>query len=80
MIVAAVILRVISLVNSPDLMIVLTDGGPGLATFTLSLYAFRIAYLNFNFGAAAAVSVVMLVILMVFTTLYMRFSGVTRNV
>ena len=78
-IVAAVILRVIGLVNSPDLMIVLTDGGPGLATFTLSLYAFRIAYLNFNFGAAAAVSVVMLAILMVFTILYMRFSGVTRN-
>ena len=78
-IVAAVILRVIGLVNSPDLMIVLTNGGPGLATFTLSLYAFQIAYENFNFGAAAAVSVIMLLILMVFTTLYLKFSGVTKN-
>lgn len=78
-IVAAVILRVIALVNSPDLMIVLTNGGPGLATFTLSLYAFQIAYDNFNFGAAAAVSVIMLCILMVFTTLYFKFSGVTKN-
>jgi multiple sugar transport system permease protein len=78
-IVAAVILRVIALVNSPDLMIVLTNGGPGLATFTISLYAFQIAYENFNFGAAAAVSVIMLLILMIFTTLYFRFSGVTKN-
>ncbi len=77
-IVAAIILRVITLVNSPDLMIVLTNGGPGLATFTLSLYAFQIAYENFNFGAAAAVSVIMLLILMIFTSLYLRFSGVTK--
>ena len=78
-IVAAVILRVITLVNSPDLMIVLTNGGPGLSTFVISLLAFQTAYESFNFGAAAAVSVVMLVALMVFTLLYLRFSGVTRS-
>jgi multiple sugar transport system permease protein len=78
-IVAAIILRVISLMNSPDLMIVLTNGGPGLATYTLSLYAFQIAYDNFNFGAAAAVSVIMLMILMIFTVIYLRVSRVTRD-
>jgi multiple sugar transport system permease protein len=78
-IVAAIILRVISLMNSPDLMIVLTNGGPGLATYTLSLYAFQIAYDNFNFGAAAAVSVIMLLILMIFTVIYLRVSGVTKD-
>ena len=79
MIVAAIILRVISLMNSPDLMIVLTNGGPGLATYTLSLYAFQIAYENFNFGAAAAVSVIMLMFLMIFTVIYLRVSGVTKD-
>ncbi len=78
-IVAAMILRVITLVNSPDLMIVLTNGGPGLATFTLSLYAFQTAYENFNFGAASAIAVIILGMLMIFTTLYLRFSGVTRE-
>ena len=78
-VVAAIILRVISLMNSPDLMIVLTNGGPGLATYTLSLYAFQIAYENFNFGAAAAVSVIMLSILMIFTVIYLRVSGVTKD-
>jgi multiple sugar transport system permease protein len=78
-IVAAVILRVIGLVNAPDLMIILTHGGPGLATHVLSLLAFNDAYTGFNFGAAAAVATVMLVLLMMFTTAYVRVSGVTRD-
>ncbi|ASR10647.1 sugar ABC transporter permease [Rhizobium laguerreae] len=76
---AAVILRVISLVNSPDLLLVLTGGGPGNATQVLSLYAFQTAYREFNFGYAGALSVVMFVILMVFATLYIRFTRVSRE-
>ncbi len=78
-IVASVILRIIGLVNSPDLMIVLTNGGPGLATYVLSLHAFTTAYESFNFGAAAAISVLMLLVLLVFTTFYLKFSGVNRD-
>jgi multiple sugar transport system permease protein len=78
-IVAAVILRVIGLVNSPDLMIILTHGGPGLATYVLALLAFNSAYTGFDFGAAAAVATVMLVLLMLFTSLYVRVSGVARD-
>ncbi len=78
-IVASVILRVIGLVNAPDLMIILTHGGPGLATHVLSLLAFNSAYTGFNFGAAAAVGTVMLFLLMVFTSAYVRVSGVTRE-
>jgi multiple sugar transport system permease protein len=78
-IVTAVILRVIGLVNSPDLMIILTHGGPGLATHVLSLLAFNDAYTGFDFGAAAAVATVMLVVLMVFTSAYVRVSGVARD-
>jgi multiple sugar transport system permease protein len=78
-IVTAVILRVIGLVNSPDLMIILTHGGPGLATHVLSLLAFNDAYTGFDFGAAAAVATVMLVLLMLFTSVYVRVSGVARD-
>jgi multiple sugar transport system permease protein len=78
-IVTAMILRVIGLVNSPDLMIILTHGGPGLATHVLSLLAFNDAYTGFDFGAAAAVATVMLVLLMIFTSAYVRVSGVARD-
>lgn len=75
-IVAAVVLRVISLVNSPDLLLILTSGGPGHATTVLSLYAFETAYRNFDFGYAGALSVVMLMLLMVFAYAYVRVSNV----
>lgn len=78
-IVASTVLRVISLVNSPDLMVVLTNGGPGYRTQILSLYAFQTAYQSFNFGYAAALSVVLLLLLIVFTIVYVRISGVTKE-
>lgn len=74
-IVAATVLRTIGLFNSPDLMIVLTNGGPGYTTQVLSLYAFQTAYAKFDFGNAAAISVVILGALMAFTIVYVRVAG-----
>lgn len=76
---AAVILRVIGLVNSPDLLLVLTGGGPGRVTQVLSLYAFQMAYKDFNFGYAGALSVVMFILLMLFAWAYVRLSKVNQE-
>ncbi len=78
-IVAIVILRVISLVNSPDLLLILTGGGPGHATQVLSLYAFETAYRSFDFGYAGALSAVIFVLLMAFCYLYVRTSAGIRS-
>ena len=78
-IVGATILRVIGLFNSPDILLVLTGGGPGNATQTLALYGFQTAYLRFDFGYAAALSVLALFCLMAFTVVYVRASGVTKE-
>jgi multiple sugar transport system permease protein len=76
---AAVILRVISLVNSPDLLLILTGGGPGRTTQVLSLYAFQNAYKDFNFGYAGALSVVMFALLMLFAWGYIRLYKVNQD-
>jgi len=76
---AAVILRVIGLVNSPDLLLILTGGGPGRSTQVLSLYAFQNAYKDFNFGYAGALSVVMFVLLMMFAWAYIRLSRANQD-
>jgi multiple sugar transport system permease protein len=78
-IVAVVVLRVIGMVNSPDLIVILTNGGPGHATELLSSYAFQTAYQSFDFGYAGALSVVMLIILMAFSIVYIRVSGITKE-
>lgn len=76
---AAIILRVIGLVNSPDLLLILTQGGPGRSTQVLSLYAFETAYAEFNFGFAGALSTVMFVLLMLFAWAYIRLSKVNQD-
>ncbi len=78
-IVGATILRVIGLFNSPDILLILTGGGPGNATQTISLYGFQMAYLRFDFGYAAAISVMAMFCLMAFTVVYVRASGVTKE-
>ena len=78
-VVATVVLRAISLMNSPDLLLILTGGGPGRATEVLSLYAFQKAYQEFNFGYAGALSVVMFALLMLFSWLYVRFSNALKD-
>jgi multiple sugar transport system permease protein len=78
-IVASVVLRAIGLMNSPDLLLILTDGGPGRASEVLSLYAFQKAYREFNFGYAGALSVVMFLLLMIGSWLYVRQSNVLKD-
>ncbi|MEO8244043.1 MAG: sugar ABC transporter permease [bacterium] len=76
---AAVILRVIGLVNSPDLLLILTGGGPGRSTQVLSLYAFQNAYKDFNFGYGSALAAVMFALLMLFAWAYIRISKVNQD-
>lgn len=76
---AAVVLRVVTLVNSPDLLLILTGGGPGHATQVLSLYAFETAYRTFDFGYAGALATLTCVLLMVFSYGYLRLAVLMRN-
>ena len=77
-VVATVVLRAISLMNSPELLLILTGGGPGQSTQVLSLYAFQKAYREFNFGYAGALSVVMFLLLMLCSWLYVRHSNALK--
>jgi multiple sugar transport system permease protein len=52
----AVMLRAMDLVRIFDQIWILTQGGPGYATETVSLYIYRNAFRFFNFGYAAAMS------------------------
>lgn len=56
----ALLLRLVDLVRIFDQIFILTEGGPGFATETASLYIYRTAYRFFNFNYAAALSFVLL--------------------
>jgi multiple sugar transport system permease protein len=62
LILVVVLFRGIDLFRTFDTFWVITAGGPGNATETLNILLYRIAFQNLNFGRAAALALIMLVI------------------
>ena len=67
------LLRTMDLLRVFDQIFILTEGGPGFATETISLYIYRAAFRFFDFGYAAAMSFVLLAITNIISALYLRF-------
>src|SRR5262249_2449822 len=68
----ALLLRTMDLFRVFDQIFILTEGGPGFATETVSLYIYRTAFRFSNFGYAAAMSFVLLAITNVISVGYIR--------
>jgi multiple sugar transport system permease protein len=68
----ALLLRAMDLVRIFDQIFILTQGGPGTATETVSLYIYRTAFRFSKFGYAAAMSFVLLIATMVFSRALIR--------
>ena len=67
------LLRTMDLLRVFDQIFILTEGGPGFATETISLYIYRTAFRFFDFGYAAAMSFVLLALTNVISAIYIRF-------
>lgn len=68
----ALLLRTMDLLRVFDQIFILTEGGPGFATETVSLYIFRSAFRFFDFGYAAAMSFVLLLLTNIISLTYIR--------
>src|SRR5262245_33336176 len=68
----ALLLRTMDLLRVFDQIFILTEGGPGFATETISLYIYRTAFRFSNFGYAAAMSFVLLVVTNIISVGYLR--------
>lgn len=79
-IVVATATRIIWTFNYADLIFVMTAGGPANATQITSTYTLLSAYTDLDFGYAAALSVVLLVIMLVFTAFYLKFTKGVESV
>jgi multiple sugar transport system permease protein len=67
------LLRTMDLLRVFDQIFILTEGGPGFATETISLYIYRTAFRFFDFGYAAAMSFVLLALTNVISAIYINF-------
>ncbi len=62
-----------------DIIWIMTKGGPGNATEVLPTLAYRLSFINFNFGQSSAVSVIILAILLIAAVLYLKFTFVEER-
>jgi multiple sugar transport system permease protein len=79
-IVVATATRIIWTFNYADLIFVMTSGGPANATQITSTYTLLSAYTDLDFGYAATLSVILLVIMLVFTAFYLKFTKGVESV
>lgn len=67
-----VLLRIIFIFKIFDPVQILTGGGPGVATETLSVLTYIIGFKNFNVGMSATIAVVQLIIITIIAKLFIR--------
>ena len=56
-----------------DLVYILTSGGPGVSTETLSFHVYKVAFLGFNTGTASAYGILMVIVVIVLAQIYLRY-------
>lgn len=69
---AAVFLRLIDAIRTFDVIYVLTAGGPGTTTTTMSIYIYKTAFESGQFGMAAAASTIVMIALVPFVPLLVK--------
>ena len=69
----AVMFRAIEAFRLFDLVYILTSGGPGISTETLSFHVYKVAFLGFNTGTASAYGILMVLVVTVLAQFYLRY-------
>lgn len=67
----AILIRGLEIFKIIDVIVVTTGGGPGSSTESLTMYIFKTALTFGNLGYAAAISYVLLVLVMIFALLFL---------
>jgi multiple sugar transport system permease protein len=75
----SILLRLIDSIKNIDLIIVITQGGPGTSTEILNFHAYRTSFEDFQIGRGAALAILVLMLIMVLVAILLatlrRFSG-----
>lgn len=71
-ILVVLLLRLIQAFQWADTIIVMTNGGPGVATQTVSFYTYQLAFVSFDVGRASAMAVIILIITILLSTALVR--------
>ena len=71
-ILVVLLLRLIQAFQWADTIIVMTNGGPGILTQTVSFYTYQLAFVSFDVGRASAMAVIILVVTILLSIVLVR--------
>jgi multiple sugar transport system permease protein len=71
-ILVAILIRMIAALKTYDLIYILTRGGPGVSTETISYYIYRVAFVFLDMGSSSAMSFLLLITIVILTLVLMR--------
>ena len=68
---AVIFIRIVEAFKIIDIVYIMTGGGPGIATETLTLFAYQEGLKKFNLGYTSAISFLFLIFIIIFGLIYM---------
>jgi multiple sugar transport system permease protein len=77
-IIITLLLRVIWVFNSPDILYAMTSGGPAYSSSTLPLYVYNKAFASLDFGYGAATGIFIMVFLVLYAVFFLAFTKYDR--
>jgi len=78
---STILLRTMWILNFPDIIYAMTDGGPANSTNTLANYMIIKMYSFYNYGQAAAIGFIIMSVLLIFATIYLSaFSRLEKGI
>jgi alpha-1,4-digalacturonate transport system permease protein len=78
-ILVVLILATINAFKAYELVLVMTNGGPGYATKFIVQQVYQVAFMEDRLGYASAMSLVLMLIIAVFTAIQFRISGAEQD-
>lgn len=78
-IMVAVVIRTLTSLRVFDTIFIMTGGGPGSATETLSFYGYRTAFQSYQMGYSSTINLISFALAIVFTLFYMKLMGGNQN-
>jgi multiple sugar transport system permease protein len=69
----AILFRAIEAFRLFDLVYILTGGGPGTSTETLSFQIYKVAFFGFDTGRASAYGILMVIVVTILAQFYLRY-------
>ena len=69
--ITVILIRALEAFKLFDIVQVMTGGGPGTATETVTMYAYQVAMKNGNLGYASAIAYALLIMITIFTLLFL---------